>query len=478
MSSVRYNASSFGMKTILNRMGHTIGRKQIAVVLLVLLAVFVVTNAAVRFSYRDRTFANVAVGTQKLGGVAYDDIPNRLKNESILPDTLQLNHKDKSSKYTVAELGISADINRIIDEIKRTRPVVPLLGLIGTHHVPLHLNVDEKAFNTSFAAIQKTYARGATDARITNESGKFVIKKESVGYKLEAEKIKNAITEKLSSGEDIITVPTETLQPKLTSNDLKDTLKELQQHQNVQLTYTYQGKSKKASSGDIASWYNIQGAKYELSDTRLDTFLIQTALNFDIRLKNLDQARAATKEALQNDKELTFGFESAPALRTFHYCTAARGVGGGYLAELNSKLHATYRDMRGWSLNGRVSLVRSTSDCDFTVWLSAASKMSSFGAICDADWSCRIGTSVVINFDRWQNASTAWNKSGGSLDDYRSMVINHETGHWFGFGHLHCGAPGQFAPVMQQQSIDLQGCKFNPWPLPSERAALKSALGI
>jgi len=93
-------------------------------------------------------------------------------------------------------------------------------------------------------------------------------------------------------------------------------------------------------------------------------------------------------------------------------------------------------------------------------------------------WSCRVGPNVVINFDRWQNASPAWNQMGGTLEEYRHMVINHESGHWLGFGHAQCPGAGQQAPVMQQQSINLQGCKFNAWPTAGEIAALRRSLGI
>ncbi len=94
--------------------------------------------------------------------------------------------------------------------------------------------------------------------------------------------------------------------------------------------------------------------------------------------------------------------------------------------------------------------------------------MPSFSSGCDVEWSCRVGRSVIINDKRWVDASAAWNASGGTLRDYRHMVVNHEVGHWLGHGHLHCAGAGQLAPVMQQQSIDLEGCKFNPWPLTSE----------
>jgi Protein of unknown function (DUF3152) len=51
-------------------------------------------------------------------------------------------------------------------------------------------------------------------------------------------------------------------------------------------------------------------------------------------------------------------------------------------------------------------------------------------------------------------------------------VVNHEVGHWLGFGHSRCSGAGRLAPVMQQQSIGLEGCTFNPWPLPTERATI------
>ena len=47
---------------------------------------------------------------------------------------------------------------------------------------------------------------------------------------------------------------------------------------------------------------------------------------------------------------------------------------------------------------------------------------------------------------------------------HRSYLVNHEVGHYLGQGHVGCPQPGNKAPVMMQQSIDLGGCVRNAWP--------------
>ena len=93
----------------------------------------------------------------------------------------------------------------------------------------------------------------------------------------------------------------------------------------------------------------------------------------------------------------------------------------------------------------------------------------SFGYPCSSTYSCRVGRYVIINQDRWLHTTPVWKDSGLGRRNYRHLVVNHETGHWLGHRHAYCGGPGQLAPVMQQQSKGLQGCRANPWPLPRER---------
>lgn len=153
--------------------------------------------------------------------------------------------------------------------------------------------------------------------------------------------------------------------------------------------------------------------------------------------------------------------------RTVAYSIATRGATSADLDEFAAQANQTLNDPRGWAQLG-LTFVRVPSGGSFSLILSEPSQVPTFSPSCSAEWSCRVGSSVIINDMRWTGATPAWNAAGGGIRDYRHMVVNHEVGHWLGHGHYGCPAAGAYAPVMLQQSIDLQGCKFNPWPLPSE----------
>lgn len=158
----------------------------------------------------------------------------------------------------------------------------------------------------------------------------------------------------------------------------------------------------------------------------------------------------------------------APVVPVVEYTVATRGAVTANVNEFAAQVNETLNSPLGWSRLG-VIFRQMESGGRFTVWLSEASQMTTFSASgCDTTVSCRVGNNVVINETRWQNGSDAWNGAGGSLRDYRHMVVNHEAGHWLGHGHRYCDGAGQAAPLMQQQTIDMQGCAPNPWPLSHE----------
>lgn len=158
--------------------------------------------------------------------------------------------------------------------------------------------------------------------------------------------------------------------------------------------------------------------------------------------------------------------------RRVTYSVATRGRISTSLKTFKKQAAQTFADARGWR-GGGVQFRQVRKGGSFTLWLAEAGTVPSFSSACSAEWSCRVGRNVIINQTRWKHASPAWNRAGRSLRDYRHMVVNHEIGHWLGFGHAYCGGPGQLAPVMQQQSKGTQGCRFNPWPTRAEQRRAK-----
>ena len=156
-------------------------------------------------------------------------------------------------------------------------------------------------------------------------------------------------------------------------------------------------------------------------------------------------------------------------VRIVTYVIETRGKVRSAMPSFRKRTAEIYADPRGWS-RANVHFKRVRSGGAFSLVLSAARYVPGFAPICDRYWSCRVGRYVIINEDRWRHGTPYFKSAGGDLRQYRAMVVNHETGHWFGLGHASCGGSGQRAPVMMQQSKGLNGCKPNPWPLPGEVA--------
>jgi Protein of unknown function (DUF3152) len=74
--------------------------------------------------------------------------------------------------------------------------------------------------------------------------------------------------------------------------------------------------------------------------------------------------------------------------------------------------------------------------------------------------SCQTGNKVVLNARRWVFGAKSY---GNDLTNYRRYLVNHEFGHYLGYGHVDCPGRGRPAPVMMQQTKGLGGCRKSPW---------------
>ena len=130
-------------------------------------------------------------------------------------------------------------------------------------------------------------------------------------------------------------------------------------------------------------------------------------------------------------------------------------------------VEATLSDPRGWSRAG-FRFVRRI-DAPFLIVLAEGDEVDRLCLPYDTygEYSCQNGPVVALNAERWRSATPKWT---ADLASFRQMLVNHEVGHLLGQRHpsQHCPRPGRLAPVMGQQSTELNGCLPTPWPLEGE----------
>lgn len=134
-------------------------------------------------------------------------------------------------------------------------------------------------------------------------------------------------------------------------------------------------------------------------------------------------------------------------------------------------VRTTLTDDRGWETKDRVRFVavspeerRAGAETDIRIRFASPTLTD---AVCaplrtNGRLSCHDNGDVMINAWRWVNGADTY---GDDLAAYRIYLVNHEVGHSIGHGHVDCPGRGQKAPVMLQQTLRLNGCKAQPYPV-------------
>ena len=139
---------------------------------------------------------------------------------------------------------------------------------------------------------------------------------------------------------------------------------------------------------------------------------------------------------------------------------------------LIAKLRETLGDPAGWAAAGREFAAVDAHE-QFKIVLARPSTVDRLCAPLKTAgvYSCGRGGRATLNLDRWRGGCGPW---GDEIDGYRGYMINHEVGHLLGMPHQKCGAPGEPAAVMVQQTISLGGCLPSPVPDADEVARLRA----
>ncbi|MPZ72315.1 MAG: DUF3152 domain-containing protein [Nitriliruptorales bacterium] len=166
--------------------------------------------------------------------------------------------------------------------------------------------------------------------------------------------------------------------------------------------------------------------------------------------------------------------DTPPWHRVVTYVLRADDTAAAELGAFADVADQTLNDPRGWGSGGAIDFVRVRHGGEFRLWLASRRTVAAAHVSCSPEYSCRVGKDVLINAARWRDGAATFR--GHPLDDYRQYVINHEVGHWLGLKHQECPGKGGPAPVMQQQTIRLDGCEPRVWPLHREIRVARPAL--
>lgn len=149
------------------------------------------------------------------------------------------------------------------------------------------------------------------------------------------------------------------------------------------------------------------------------------------------------------------------------YDVESRGEVRGDLENFRQKVAEIFADSRGWSRAG-VKFTEVESGGRLHMVLASPGEVKKGSPIvCSSELSCHVDGTVFINDDRWNGASEAYKGLGVNVEDYRTMVVNHEVGHFLGHNHLtSCGIG--IGPIMIDKAANLGACAPTYWPLPNE----------
>lgn len=456
--------------------------------------------------FRNEAYPNVTVGKVDIGGLGQEDAENIL-NERLKGVRLEFVYKEVKKEVAGEELGLVVDSKKLKDIIdKRNKrpwfmPYESNIPILYDEAKVTHALSEFEVGNTKEAKNATfRYKDGGVDI-IEGENGMGIDKRLvmgqarypiSIGEESSTSEIQlvefrpdvvaddiRLIVNDLVKKLDLIVIVNGTEVSKEEKSNWLEVLRDqdnqtyisVKKEQVVAYVSKLSAKTEKKPVSEITEVYT-SGSPNKVVQTGKDGLKIENSAEVAGEVYSAFSRGEGIEvdfrtSVVEFSKEEKLVDDAVKVTASYTYDVVRWGNTTSDFDTFKSNAMETLADRRGW-ISGGAKFTQVASGGDFTLVLATPDQVAGASSGCSAEWSCRVGRYVIINDSRWSGATTAWNQAGGNLRDYRHMVINHEIGHYLGFGHRFCSAAGALAPIMQQQSIDLQGCKFNPWPTQSE----------
>jgi hypothetical protein len=431
-------------------------------------AVFVVGNFYIQFSFADKIYPGVRVGTVDVGGMTEQAATKAIEAAAQSP---VLDIQVGPATYSTAghDLG-RPDVGRAVREAMNkghTTPL-PVAGLLQARWsgpVGLSYEMDSTAVAAYAKSLADKLVRLPADAvPLVAGSQAFVIPEKS-GAKLNEAEIAEAIAGVYGKSATL-SLKTQTLKPLLETGAYAGDVQAAQAVMALNIRITVRRTATKVTPEQIGQWvvFAGPGKGIQVDGAKVSSFVRSLAGPFDRAA-----ATAAIMSALQSKQDLDYAAStrrstaapSLPALTpagpavTYKYCAdeSVRPVAKRVLAESS-----------GWAMGGKVAFVEAT-DCHFQFAVLRSDQMAAAATTCAGEVSCLSGSRLMFNSNNWALLPSGWS---GDLDSYRRELVNHETGHWLGFDHASCSGERDSTPVLSAPSVVIPGCSPNWYAVPAE----------
>lgn len=198
-------------------------------------------------------------------------------------------------------------------------------------------------------------------------------------------------------------------------------------------------------------------------------FLSGTALNNSKNIGTSELRSGCIDESIENDIQELEWVEpenvNSKDEEKFNYAIKIEPSLGIDPICIKNLLYLTLNNDLGWSnVTEKSFQLTNAEDSDYVYIFASPDKTDELCAPIETNniYSCRKENNIVFNFFRWKDGAVDFKKD---MEMYRIYLINHETGHILGWGHVDCPKEGAVAPVMMQQSKGTDGCVPYGWPV-------------